>query len=103
MTLNHCEKCLGVIGQGASELQRGDLASAEQLFRVALAVRQSMLPDLARDLLPADALQPEPVAAPPASRRRVSAAARAGHDSSGQQRARQRLMDRDRPRRQCQL
>jgi len=44
MTRDSGEKCLGLIQQGAAQLQAGDLPKAEQLFREAAQEVRSMLP-----------------------------------------------------------
>jgi len=50
MTRDPVEKCLGLIQQGAAQMQAGDLAGAEQLFRMASQEVRTMPPGPAFDL-----------------------------------------------------
>jgi len=52
MRINHSEKYLAVMVQGAIELQQGNFESAERLFRIAQSLAQSVLSQLGPDLLP---------------------------------------------------
>ena len=50
--LGCCEECLAVVANGTVQLHRGNLESAEKLFRTAQVLARSVLSEAGRDVLP---------------------------------------------------